>query len=260
MNQASFFIEKKALFGGFPNHQQIIELQKLGVTTFIDLTFGMEKNTFSYSNVVDNWINYPIKDGHVPQNNKHFLIFLLLIQMIVESLQPEEKIYIHCKGGHGRSTLVVSCFLGMVFKLPSEESLKLARMYHNVRPNLSPKWFITEWPLNAKQRKFVESFFGQLYLHSDTGQWLAFLKDREKDLPKILRRNSDVFRYFILVNFQLHQNPILLHILLNSGCKTILGEGILSTVLQELRGFILQHTAKKIFTEIKLPYHLLEIK
>ncbi|AHL67584.1 hypothetical protein DH26_gp091 [Chloriridovirus anopheles1] len=240
MNQASFFIEKKALFGGYPTHEQIIELQKCGVTTFVDLTFGAkESNLKVYSHLVDKWINYPIKDGNVPQNNKNFLIFLLLVQMIVESLKPGEKIYIHCRGGHGRSTLVVACFLGMVFQLSYDKSLNLAKMYHDMRPNLSPRWYVADWPLNVRQRHFVESFFGQLYLHSNV------------TLTE-LNCQIDILRYFVIVNFHLHQNPFLLQTLLHSGCKTILGEGVLSGILQQLRGFMLQNIAKKIFDQLMI--------
>jgi hypothetical protein len=70
MNQASFFIEKKALFGGYPNHNQIIELKEEGVVWFIDLTNNNERGITQYSHLVDNWINFPIKDGWVPENKK----------------------------------------------------------------------------------------------------------------------------------------------------------------------------------------------
>lgn len=234
MNQASFFIEKKALFGGYPNHNQILELKEEGVVWFIDLTNSDEKNIKVYSHLVKNWINYPIKDGHIPENKKQFLIFLLLIQLVVESLKPGEKIYLHCRGGHGRSSLVISCFLSMVFNLPPFESLEMTKKYHSLRPNLRPKWLIG-WPLNLKQRKFVETFFGTLYFYSN-------FKD-----SKIITTKTEFFRCMIILNMYLHQNQIMLETLLNSGLKTIKGEGIISCLLQELRFYILYAKAKKIF-------------
>lgn len=236
MNQASFFIEKKALFGGYPNHKQIIELQEEGVTWFIDLTNSNEKNIKIYSHLVNNWINYPIKDGHIPEDKKKFMIFLLLLQMVMESLKPGEKIYLHCRGGHGRSSLVIACFLSMVFNIPPLDGLNLTKECHALRPNLRPKWLVG-WPLSLKQRKFVESFFGSIYFHSN------FQEEKIKEITT----KTEFFRYMIILNLYLHQHNSILEVLLNSGLKTIKGEGTISVMLQELRFYILYAKAKKIF-------------
>lgn len=281
MNQASFFIEKKALFGGYPNHNQIVELVEEGVVWFIDLTHCDERNIKVYSHLVNNWVNFPIKDRHVPENNKNFLIFLLIIQMVLESLKSGEKIYLHCRGGHGRSSLVISCFLGMVLKLPPFDSLNMVRRYHSRRPNLSPKWCYLRWPLSLKQRKFVETFFGSTNLygglsnaptlrygpsdHNPTqgvpfgpsGQmlnngvkrhWVSFwLRSMNITKPKT---KIDFLRYMVALNLYLNQNKNMLETLLHSGLKTIVGEGSSKAqglILQELRLYLLYSEAKKIF-------------
>jgi len=235
MEQASFFIEKKALFGGYPNHQQILQLKNEGVVWFVDLTTSNEKNISAYSHLVNNWINYPIKDGNVPKNKQKFLIFLLIIQMALESLKPGEKLYLHCRGGHGRSSLVIACFLSMIFKLSPFESLNLTKNYHSFRPNLKPKW-LYKWPLSLKQRNFVENFFGPIHFCSN------FTKIKEEITTK-----TQFFKYMVFLNFYLHQHSDMLETLLNSGLKTIKGEGITSVMLQELRLYILYSKAKKIF-------------
>ncbi|CCV01864.1 Putative tyrosine phosphatase [Invertebrate iridescent virus 22] len=236
MNQASFFIEKKALFGGYPSHNQIIELINEGVVWFVDLTNDNEKGIHLYSHLVNNWINYPIKDQGIPENKKNFLIFLFIIQMAIESLKPGEKLYLHCRGGHGRSSLVISCFLCLLFGVSPNESLNLIKNYHSLRPNLRSKW-LTGWPLSLKQRKFVESFFGTLYFYSN------FNDEKIKDVFT----KTDFFRNMIILNLYLHQNPYILNTLLHSGFKTLKGEGIISTILQKLRFYILYSKAKKIF-------------
>lgn len=266
MNQASFFIEKKALFGGYPNHNQIIELVEEGVVWFIDLTHRDERNIKVYSHLVNNWVNFPIKDRHVPENNKNFLIFLLIIQMVLESLKSGEKIYLHCRGGHGRSSLVISCFLGMVLNLPPFDSLNMVRIYHSRRPNLSPKWCNpnlsdhgvkgpkdhglnlalkaqgVRWPLSLKQRKYVETFFGSTNLYG----WSKIKPRAFYGEPKT---KIDFLRYMVALNLYLSQNNML-ETLLHSGLKTIDGEGSRTTinrVLQELRLYILYSKAKRIF-------------
>lgn len=249
MNQASFFIEKKALFGGYPNHNQIVELVEEGVVWFIDLTHCDERNIKVYSHLVNNWVNFPIKDRHVPENNKNFLIFLLIIQMVLESLKSGEKIYLHCRGGHGRSSLVISCFLGMVLKLPPFDSLNMVRRYHSRRPNLSPKWCYLRWPLSLKQRKFVETFFGSTNLwalpKSKSRAFGVRLSFASKPKTKI-----DFLRYMVALNLYLNQNKSMLETLLHSGLKTIVGEGSSKAhliILQELRLYLLYSEAKKIF-------------
>lgn len=236
MNQASFFIEKKALFGGYPSHKQITELVNEGVVWFIDLTNHNEKGIRFYSHLVHNWINFPIKDGHIPENNKKFVIFLFILQMVLNNLKPGEKLYLHCKGGHGRSCLVISCLLCMVFNLPPIESLNLIKNYHSLRPNLKAKW-LSRWPLSIKQRNFVESFFGTLYFYSN------FKSDNIKEITTI----KDFINFMVVLNVYLQQNEYMLNVLLHSGFKTLKGEGTTSVMLQKLRFFLLYTKAKKIF-------------
>jgi hypothetical protein len=124
----------------------------------------------------------------------------------------------------------------MVFNIPVADSLNLTRDYHALRPNLNPKWLIG-WPLSLKQRKFIECFFGSLCLHSN------FNDSKIKDIST----KTEFFRYMIILNLYLHQHTSVLEVLLNSGLKTIKGEGILSCMLQELRFYVLYSKAKKIF-------------
>jgi len=246
MNQASFFIEKKALFGGYPNHKQVIELQQMGVIWFIDLTCSNEKNIKAYASIVENWINYPIKDQDIPQDRKKFVIFLFLLQMVLESLKPGEKLYLHCRGGHGRSSLVVSCFLSMVFNKLPFDSLNMVKEYHLQRPNLSPKWKF-RWPLSLKQRQFVENLFGTIHMFTNF--------DPEMTIKNISTK-TDFFRYLVTLNFYLHQRRYMLNTLLATGLKTIKGEGLTSIMLQELRLYILYSKAKNIFTLLDSKGHV----
>jgi len=240
MNQASFFIEKKALFGGYPTHKEIKELKDEGVVWFVDLTADNERNTKAYSHLVDNWISYPIKDRHVPEDKKKFTVFLFIIQMVLESLKPGEKIYLHCRGGHGRSSLVIACFLGLILRIPPDESLKLVKEYHMLRPNLRSKWLI-RWPLSVQQQRFVVNFFGSMYLYSN------FRLQEKAKVEDTKLTKMHYFKTMLILNFYLHQNPTILEVLLNSGLKKIEGEGIISIILQELRSYILYSYAKKFF-------------
>lgn len=241
MNQASFFIEKKALFGGYLSHDQVLELKSEGVVWFIDLTCKDERNVTKYSHLVSNWVNYPIKDRGVPENRKKFAIFLFIIQLIVDSLKTGEKIYLHCRGGHGRSCLVVACFLGLVLNISASESLKLTTEYHILRPGLRTKWLTTS-PFNSDQTNFVENYFGSLYLYTHF-KLIDSHQDDDSQCPEDDSRHGK----YVRLMFYLRKNPAVLETLLNSGMKQIMGEGFTSIMLQDLRMYILYFQAKKIF-------------
>lgn len=304
MIKASFFIDKKALFGGYPNIDEIEYLRALGVKWFVDLTHTDEKHISDYSCLVDNWINYPIKDGHVPENKKTFSIFLLMIQTILESLKPGEKMYLHCRGGHGRSSLVAACILSLVTQISTKESLEKIRKCHDLRPELSKKWLGCT-PMSSAQRKYVEGYFGHLWLDSGLSSKMAELDGSvlsarratpsawgfgtfaSLDGPKarfavsrplavidlrsaprsgeapisgasLEARDSaslDVFtggdflKRLCILNYYLHQNWVVLETVLNSGLKKLVGEGLVSVMLQTLRGVLLQSIAKKLLYE-----------
>ena len=48
-SQLSYFIENKALFGSYPKHEDVKELENEGVILFVDLTCPGEKKITSLS-------------------------------------------------------------------------------------------------------------------------------------------------------------------------------------------------------------------
>jgi protein-tyrosine phosphatase len=55
------------------------------------------------------WIHYPIADKWLPQSNDDFVTF---ITVLVDKIQAEKKIVVHCNGGKGRTGLtVVACLI-----------------------------------------------------------------------------------------------------------------------------------------------------
>ena len=59
MNQCSYFIKDKAMFGCFPTQQSIEELEQEGVKFFLDLTQPEETKISPYTTKYT-YINYPI--------------------------------------------------------------------------------------------------------------------------------------------------------------------------------------------------------
>lgn len=162
MNRSSFFIENKAIFGSYPSQEDITTLENNGVRIFVDLT-GPNEGLTCY-NVAKNskYINFPIKDRSIPDSSQAFCKFLIKLTTDYKNLDKDGSLYIHCKGGHGRSGVVVACLLCFVFGIQPEEALELTTQYHNNRPEMRPKWRKIGSPQTLHQKSFVIKMFKPL--------------------------------------------------------------------------------------------------
>ena len=165
MNNYSFFIKDKALFGNYPSDENIDTYEKMGVKYFVNLTCDYEKlPEYKVSNTSTK-INYYIKDRNFPKNLQTFSSFLIYICNIIKKLENNDKIYIHCRGGHGRSGIVVACILCYLNNITPEKAIELTTQYHNNRPNLKEKWIKLGSPQTIGQKKFVINMFKPLYFY-----------------------------------------------------------------------------------------------
>ena len=154
MNNCAFFIPSKALFGGFPTQDEVNELENSGVRYFVNLTCDTEDKIFPYNT---NYINiqFPIRDRNVPEDINSFSEFIVNISNIINNLDNNELVYIHCKGGHGRSGIVVACILCYLYKISAEQAIECTTNYHNTRINMKEKWRKIGSPQTVAQKSFV---------------------------------------------------------------------------------------------------------
>lgn len=164
MNNCSYFIEEKALFGSFPTQDNVNELEANGVRYFVNLTYDTEKKIIPYTTKYT-YITFPIKDRKYPYNWYEFARFIIQVSNIITSLKDGEKLYLNCRAGHGRSGLVVSSLLCYMSKMSIEESLNLTSIYHNNRPIMKLKWRCIGSPQTRGQKNFVFKFFTPLYFY-----------------------------------------------------------------------------------------------
>jgi hypothetical protein len=153
MEFASYFIDNKAMFGSYPSQDQVVLLELLGFRYFVDLTYATESKITPYKTNY-NYINFPMTDREVPND---VIGFNELIYRICEIIGDRSKIYIHCKGGHGRSGIVVACVTSCFFNISAVTALQHTNECHQRRTEMRDLWRKIGSPQTSEQKKFVRS-------------------------------------------------------------------------------------------------------
>ena len=116
---------------------------------------GSETTPFQYHTRAEligrNYLHYPITDRSVPIP-KRLVSYRALIQKTV----THPRVYVHCRGGHGRAGVVVACML-MYYGATSSSVLESVHEAHSIRI-LSRRLRKLGAPQNAKQKQYVHDF------------------------------------------------------------------------------------------------------
>ena len=161
MDNASYFMKDKALFGSFPTQKSVDELEQEGVRYFIDLTYPSEQKIEPYITKY-NYMNFPITDCHSPHDWKSFACLILKISNTICNLRQKERVYVHCKGGHGRSGVVVACILCYLMHFKASKAIEFTNDCHKLRKVMREKWRTIGSPQTFVQKSFVHKFFSPL--------------------------------------------------------------------------------------------------
>ena len=174
MDCCSYFINNKALFGSYPDENRVKELIKNGVRIFVDVT-NTNDYLESYTPYLDNtcrYFKFKIEDRSYPQDTIAFIKFLLSLQYYIEN--GDDKIYVHCKGGHGRAGLVVACLLCLTHNMTPDKSLELTNQYHSNRINMKDKWRVIGSPQTRSQKVFIYRLFKELFFFRNIKNSLSY--------------------------------------------------------------------------------------
>jgi protein-tyrosine phosphatase len=181
---SAYFVTNQCLFGAYPTQHQIQQLEEWGVNIVVNLTKNDEKKIRPYRTGAK-VIQFSIPDRKVPENVREFCA---LVIHLTREIRKGKKIYVHCKGGHGRAGLLVAAILCYLHKITPKESFIRTSEYHATRPVHSTKprknefWKIKGSPQTQEQREFVRSLFQQYKISKDSpfterGKWLACTYD-----------------------------------------------------------------------------------
>lgn len=207
MDKASYFVQNKALFGGYPTQKDIEEYEKNGVRYFIDLTEEGEKGINPYKTKYK-YIHYPIKDRRLPTDWKSFAKFIINISNIIKNLNHDEKekLFISCKAGHGRSGVVVACLLCYIHKMCPSDAITKTTKYHGRRKNLKEKWRKIGSPQTRSQKHFVSKFFEPLFIYNNQTNYFSYVFNNQSDFSVTIPKFG-LFPYAISAYYAL-KNPL----------------------------------------------------
>lgn len=202
-----FFIKQKALFGAYPTQNIVDKLETLGVEYFINLTFPNERKVIPYTTTKE-IIHFPIPDNGVPTDKTSYIKFIYRIMNILASLKVEfgQKIYIHCKGGHGRSGLVVATLLCVLKEIGVKEAIVLTTDFHNQRLNLKDIWKQMGSPQTQAQKFFIQELFG-IYCIKEDYILCNLLKKSESTIKLEIQTNPAVRDRLLTTCFKILITP-----------------------------------------------------
>ena len=171
MQRASFFYDDKAIFGCHPTQESAEELENFGVRYFYDLTCHHESRITPYRTDFG-YEKYPIIDREAPTDIVSFSSFIVSIADTIKSLELGEKIYVHCKGGHGRAGVTIACLLGYMDNLSAAQALRATTKYHDDRPEMTARMRKIGSPQTRVQKDFVKDFLRPL-MFTGLESWLS---------------------------------------------------------------------------------------
>lgn len=147
-------------FGAYPTPECIDLLKKQHFDYIINLTVRQEKNLIQYTDVPITVLYYPIKDNNVPQNWENFSY---LVVWLCHQLENGKRIFIHCKGGHGRSCLLVTCIIYYLSEhMNAREAIEHTVQIHNQRTDMSIRWKGIKSPFSKSQYIFLYKFLNPI--------------------------------------------------------------------------------------------------
>lgn len=160
----NYLLDERLMFGWYPGPEEtglysnnIYKLLETGRNVFVNLTSKQEtKDLYHYIPIVIEkvcdpiFIHYSINDCGLPTDSKSYRKLIDLLHLLV---QQGKKLYIHCRGGHGRSGIVAACLL-IHMGYSNDEALDCVSKAHKTRE------YIPDYPCpqTEEQVEFVKCY------------------------------------------------------------------------------------------------------
>jgi protein-tyrosine phosphatase len=140
-------VNEQIYFGKYPDNAILKALHEVGIKLIIDLTHFTD-NLPKYSSVVKR-IEFPIVDMGIEDDELTLRNVMFIKSLFLNGHNP---VYIHCRGGHGRSGVIACLLYGLVYNKTAEESLEAIKGAHDNRKQMSRKMRILGSPQTSEQK------------------------------------------------------------------------------------------------------------
>jgi protein-tyrosine phosphatase len=147
----------KICFGKYPRQEEVDTIMNSGYRIFVDLTTSDEVTWPVYELPPDIiYYSCPIKDRTPTAFDRDW--FHELVNLLVTHIGDEDKIYVHCRGGHGRSGMFAAIIYALVENVSATKALKDVYSSHQRRTEMDEKWRKMGAPQSRSQKAFVTSY------------------------------------------------------------------------------------------------------
>ena len=185
----SCLISNSVYFGAYPTPDMIDILKEKEFTHIINLT----ENEYPHNDSSIKFIHYPIIDHSIPEDPMTYCKLIYDLKLLVLT---GNKLYIHCRGGHGRSGMLSASLWFVSNSIKIDEAIEYVNKCHTNRVVLREKWRGRKFPFNYKQFIFLQRMHKCIYIGTDYFSWI---------LPKYYEIGDKLYKideYFELVNDQ----------------------------------------------------------
>lgn len=140
------------VFGKYPTDAEVNLLKESGYSIFVDLCPSEEITWTPYDRDNITYIDHPIYDRGAPRKDA-----LPLILSLGAKIRQGERVYIHCRGGHGRSATLAAAILIHLTSCTGEEALSRVKEAHAARKEMKPRFRRIGAPQTRIQKEYVKN-------------------------------------------------------------------------------------------------------
>ena len=173
--RCNWLIDDKVLLGAAPRKEDFSQIVECGIDVFVNLQVTEEWYVVEYPNLT--CIHFPIKNGRAGSLNET----VKLVDKLLKMVKDGSKLYIHCRGGHGRAGTIGALMVGKLNNMNCNEAVEVIERKRETRIDKSRNFIPT--PESTKQIKLIASILGgdtPLPDRSDRS-WLARVRREGKN-------------------------------------------------------------------------------
>lgn len=161
---SSSLLEGRLWFGKYPTPEEVQCLEQSGMTHMVNLctpdnvtwtpyTTSLPVMTYPF---YDGKLQYPLGESRDMTTWTTFDPFLT--QLVTLLANPNTRLYVHCKGGHGRSAMVAALLVARHLDMDADTALSLVHAAHQERTEMKPRWRRLGAPQRARQKAIVHYY------------------------------------------------------------------------------------------------------